>query len=150
MTIVVLASNPAALESIGSLFGPDRRTVPITVITPLNTDGLGALAEVESVTLLTVEALRERAIDRAAARSVVGRTLLRLTPADRGARLRRAVRRSASARAALDQAQTLVAADRDAILTIWSAGRRSPHEPVSVVGVPALAAIIRRSAAAIA
>lgn len=76
---------------------------------------------------------------------VVGRTLLRLSPADRGARWRRRVRRTARALRALSEADLVVACERDTVLTAWRAVRSRPAA-LGLVGTAAGLAELRRRA----
>lgn len=147
MSIVVLASSTEPVDTIVSLLAAQLSSQPITVIMPASTDDAALRFEHAGLSVLSLEALPDSRFERAMSRSVFGRTFVRITPADRGARLARLVRRSPQAREALAGAEVMVAADRDAILTVWNAARHSTRNPTAVVGVPALSAIVRRRVA---
>ncbi|MFJ4224653.1 hypothetical protein [Microbacterium sp. NPDC089695] len=57
-------------------------------------------------------------------RSVIGRTAKRLTPLDGGFRFAAAARRNPAFRAAVADADLIVALERDAVLAAWTALRR--------------------------
>ncbi len=77
------------------------------------------------------------------AKTAVGRNALRLSPLDGGRRMWRAIRRDPLATAALANADLIVAAERDAILSVWTAVRSVARpECAAVYGMPAGRAII--------
>jgi hypothetical protein len=55
--------------------------------------------------------------------SALGRNALRLTPLDNGRAFARSAGRDKSFRSAIAQADMVIAAERDAILTVWRIGR---------------------------
>jgi hypothetical protein len=55
--------------------------------------------------------------------SALGRNALRLTPLDTGRAFARSAGRDTSFRSAIAQADMVIAAERDAILTVWRIGR---------------------------
>lgn len=63
-------------------------------------------------------------------RSIIGRNLVRISPWDRGRHFYREANRNPQAREALLTAEVLVAVERDAILTVWQATRRSAQAPL--------------------
>ncbi len=88
-------------------------------------------------------------IDRAAQRTMPGRMLLRLTPRDPGVRFWNATRTSDDARAAIRDADVLIASERDGAYAAWKWARsaaRAGHTLPSVFGYPAGRAAIERIA----
>ncbi len=144
MSIVVVAARPSPLDTAVDQLGSALRDQAVTAIVAGVSAADRARLEAAGLTVIGVAAVATLTIERPLRGSALGRTLLRLTPADRGVRLARRVRADAAARRALDGAEVLVAAERDAILTVWRAARRAPGSTTAVVGLPALAAIIRR------
>lgn len=115
------------LEAVQALHGAGAE---VTVVThdPVAVDGVPVI--VVGTTTTAARPTGPKAIRLA---RLAWRTLLRRTP---GAVLARAVGRSADSRGALDAADVVVAADSDAIETVWRHARRRPG-PVVVTGVPA-------------
>ncbi|MGF2948495.1 hypothetical protein [Microbacterium alcoholitolerans] len=72
-----------------------------------------------------------RVVNTRARRSVVLRMLVRISPLDAGASFWRAVRRDARVAAFMDQADLLVAADRDANYACWHLARKTTIPAVS-------------------
>jgi hypothetical protein len=86
-------------------------------------------------------------VARAASGNVALRTLLRLSPFDRGAVFWRAARGSAEAARAVMAADLLVAPERDGAFAVWNAlsrARREGRRPLAVSGYPAARAAIER------
>lgn len=69
-------------------------------------------------------------------KSVPGRTIVRITPADRSRRFFAAVRRTRGIVAAIRDADVIVAADRDALWATWNLARRA-RGPQAVYGISA-------------
>lgn len=128
--IVFIAASAGSLPRIVDAAAPQAPAVTLIVA-----DGDGDRT-VDSVTVIDVGAIPRGSLLAALERSVVGRTLVRLSPWDGGLRLRRRVRASRSARAAIESATVVVAAERDGILTAWSAVRQNP----GALGLATLAA----------
>lgn len=116
------------------------RAIDLTVIV---SDGSGDRA-VDGITVIDVGIVPKGRVSAFFDRSVIGRTLVRLSPADGGARLRRRVRRSAAARSALARADVIVACQRDALLTVWTACRRRGESVLGLYGTAAGLAELRR------
>ena len=77
-----------------------------------------------------------RSLIRAAERSPVGRTLVRLTPWDEGSAFWRAARRDAAVSALLRDALVVAAGERDGIYAAWRA-RRAAKGLRAVFGIAA-------------
>lgn len=146
MSIVVVAAGPAPLERAIDQLGDALRPQGVTAIVAGPSPSELERFTAAGLSVIAVPPLTPLAAERLLGGSAAGRTLLRITPADRGVRLARRVRRVAVAREALATAEVLVASERDAVLTVWRAARRAPGSVTAVVGLPALAAIIRRRA----
>lgn len=144
MSIVVVAAGPAPIGTAIDQLGGALRAESVSAVVAGVTEADIARFDESGVTVIALPALRPLAIERMLRGTALGRTLLRLTPADRGVRLARLVRKSSTAREALAAANVVVAAERDAVLTVWRAARRAPASTTAVLGLPALAAIIRR------
>jgi hypothetical protein len=82
-----------------------------------------------------------------AAKNVLGRSALRLSPWDEGAWFWRAARRDPGVVAAAQRADVIVAPERDAIRTAWELARRNTTA-AAVFGYPAARAAIRSGAEA--
>ena len=147
MSLVIVAANSGPLITALSQLDELLRSQKITVIIAGVDEPALHLLHQAGLEVVALPAVGVLPGERALAQSTVGRTLLRLSPADRGVRLARSIRRSAAAAASISGAQVIVAADRDAVLATWRAARRAPQSTTAVVGLPALAAIIRRSTA---
>lgn len=106
-------------------------------------DGAGART-IEGIRVIDVGAIHRGQLSAALDRSVVGRTLVRVSPRDGGAVLRRRIHRSAEAMRAIDAADVVVACQRDALLTVWSAARRRPEAMLGLYGIAAGLAELRR------
>ena len=78
-----------------------------------------------------------RLLDRTVRRSFIGLNLIRLSPWDAGRVFWRGVKRSRAAMDALASADLLVALERDGLLTVWHAARRSNRHPIAVTGMAA-------------
>lgn len=83
-----------------------------------------------------------------AARRILGdgflaRIPLRLIGADAGTQFARRVRADAVAWRALSEAELIVAADEDAVLAAWRAGRASPRSARTVFGAAAAREVLR-------
>lgn len=81
-------------------------------------------------------------------RGAIGRNVLRLSPWDEGRRLAATARKNQQFQAVVSDADMIVALDRDAILTAWTAARRwaSPdaHVVFGIAPAEALLAADRR------
>lgn len=77
-------------------------------------------------------------------RNVFGRSLIRLTPLDEGARFWRAARHDRAAVSAIARADVVVASERDAVRAAWQFARRNTAAAV-VYGYPAARAAIQKA-----
>ncbi len=146
MSIVIVAAGPAPLYTAIDQLGERLRGRSIIAVVGGATADDQARFVAAGLTTIALPGLPPLAVERVLRGSAIGRTLLRLTSADRGVRLARRARADIAARRALDEAGVLVAAERDAVLTVWRAARRAPASTTAVLGLPALAAIIRHDA----
>lgn len=96
-----------------------------TAVSLLVADGLGTRI-VDGIDVIDVGEISARGWRHRWEALVWGRMLLRLSPLDGGAQLRRRIQRSPEARRTLSSANVVVAATRDAILTAWTVTRRQP------------------------
>lgn len=117
-----------------------ERMLDLTLIVA---DG-GGDRTLDGITVLDVGAVPHGRLAALMDRSVVGRTLVRLSPADGGARLRRRIRRSRAAMAVLERADVVVACQRDAVFTAWSICRQRGTAVLGLYGVAAGLAELRR------
>ncbi len=109
-------------------------------------DGLGDSAE-GAVRIIDVGAVggpREGSLWQ---RSAALRTLVRLSPADGGARMARRVRASADAQAALRAADVVVACDRDSVYAAWRATTGARSAALGLSGISGGLAAVRRAVA---
>ncbi|MDO9591201.1 MAG: hypothetical protein Q7J04_08680 [Microcella sp.] len=80
-------------------------------------------------------------------KSAVTRTLVRLSPADDGARVAKRLRRHERATAAALAAEFVVACDRDSILAAWESTTGSGSAALGLSRLPGGLAALRRAAA---
>jgi len=109
-------------------------------------DGLGDGTE-GSVRVIDVGALggpREGSLWQ---RSAALRTLVRISPADGGARMARRVRSSAAALEALRAAEVVVACDRDSVYAAWRATTGARSSALGLSGISGGLAAVRRAVA---
>lgn len=116
------------------------RTLDLTLIV---SDG-GGDRLVDGLRVIDVGEVRRGRLFASLDRSVVGRTLVRLSPADGGSMLLRRIRRSASAMAALRSADVVVACHRDSVLTAWTIVQKRADAALGLYGVAAGLAELRR------
>lgn len=139
MTAFVFVSSSADITGhIARARG--ERTLPITLVVA---DGLGD-RDVDGMTVIDIGTIDRSAFARLLDRSVVTRTLVRLSPADGGVVMRRRLRRSAAATRALREGDVLVACERDAVLAVWSAARGRGEQVLGLFGIAAGLAELRR------
>jgi len=140
MHIVVLAPGAGYDQSsLGSL----PETARVTVVA-----WEGKRPDVDTVSLHRPGGLAAR-VSKAAAKTMPGRVLVRLTPLDPGATFFRATRASAAAREAIRSADVLVAAERDAAYAAWrwaKAAARAEATLSAVYGYPAGRAAVEQVA----
>lgn len=142
MNIVLVAPSGGFASALARIpVGPDDRVVLVTRDAPDADDG-------DILVLKPAAASLTAAGQRMLGRSVLGRNLLRISPLDAGRRFWAAARKDLRFHQAARAADVLVALERDAILTAWSATHA--YAAASADGVygiaPAQAAVTRRRA----
>lgn len=151
--VVLVSPSGQALKTIHSLLADVSaaasagRDADVTIV---GWDLFDAPDDVNAVSLLSrvgapIGDAISRLLDRTLRKSFIGLNLIRLSPWDTGRVFWRGVRRNSAARNTLLAADIVVALERDALLTVWKIGRRSPRHPAAVTGMPA--ALDRLSAA---
>lgn len=140
MKIVFIAPSGGFASGLARL--PLRSADHITFVTRDAPD----TEEGEVLILKPTAAAVTAAAQRVLGRSVLGRNLLRVSPFDAGRRFWAAARRDESFRAVAEAADVIVALERDAILTAWSATHSyAPTATDGVYGIaPAQVAVSRR------
>ena len=78
-----------------------------------------------------------RLVGRTLRRSFIGLNLVRLSPWDSGRVFWRGVKHSRPALDALLGGDVLIALERDGLLTVWKAARKSTRHPIAVTGMAA-------------
>lgn len=143
MNVVLITPSGAAevaVERLGLSGGADD--VTIVSASPADAAAGGKLSH-----LRLPEAMPgSSGLARRLRRSAIGRNLIRLSPWDDGRRLAAAARRSDRFRTAAAEADLIVALDRDAILTAWTAARRWARPDAHVVFGAAPAEALRNAA----
>ena len=138
---VVLSTHRAVCGQLVAADPSGSQTVDLVVA-----DGLGDATEghvrIHDLGRLS-NARRHPAWDR----SVVLRTLVRLSPADRGARFARLLRRNARAQRLLLDVDVVVAADRDTGYAAWRATTGARSSALGISGISGGLAMLRAAAA---
>lgn len=128
--VVAVVSHPGARASLR-----DLSSHALTVIGPASdTDDASDVVVTLPRTIAWVERLKALAW-----RSAAGRNLVRVSPVDRSRLLWRAVRNDPRVLERIRAADVVVAADRDALLTVWKMTRAKRYGSswAAVYGVPA-------------
>ncbi|MBM7504159.1 hypothetical protein ACFPER_11775 [Agromyces aurantiacus] len=136
----VIVLSPNGLYDEQSIPGL-RRGDSVQVIT------FERVAQTESIVLTRPMGFVDR-LARRVSRSGLGRELLRLTALDAGVRFHRAARQDERVARALDEAQLVVAPERDGALAAWHASRaarRRGRATTTVFGYPAARAALERA-----
>jgi len=145
--VVIISSTAAAFDELRSAVATRAPASGVIIIAPRpNRSEVGAFPGniTSGIRFIAVPARDESPARRRLELHVVGRTLLRLSPVDRGRQFARTVGRSEEARDAIAAAGALIAADRDAVLTVWRAARRTDSSVQALFGLAAGTALIRR------
>lgn len=139
--IVIVSSTAGVLDELRSAARTSPPAGGVVLIAPT---APAAAPSGEGVRVIALAPRPESRARRRLERHVVGRTLLRLSPWDGGRVLARAVSRSPDARAAIVSAGALIAADRDAVLSVWRAARHVDASVPALYSLAAGTALIRR------
>jgi hypothetical protein len=110
---VFISTNRAIVSQLAA--ADSNRTQAITLVVA---DGQGD-ATIDGVAVLDLGSVGRSKLLRTLEKSVVARTLRRLSPGDDGARIARRMRRNTRAAAAARAADVVIACDRDCILAAW-------------------------------
>lgn len=111
--VVAIVSHPGTVAGLGDLTAEHD----VTVVGPSGSDVDLTLHPAGVPAAL-------RPLVAAAWRSPAGRNAVRISPFDRSRLLWRAARRDDALRALVAEADVVVAADRDAVFTVWKMTRR--------------------------
>ncbi len=115
--IVAVVSHPGTVDALADL--AEEHDLAIVGPRPART---GVMQVTHPVDLGTRSPL-SAAIVRVAWRSAAGRNLIRTSPLDQSRRLWRATRSDRAVRELITGADVVVAADRDAVFTVWKMTR---------------------------
>lgn len=145
MRIVVVSPSGAALTGLGQLHQPITSFVTWsdTHVSPQDDPD-------DDIAILRIERPRPgRLAERVTPRlkgSAAGRNLLRLTPWDPGRSFARRAAHDQALRDALAGADLVIAAERDAILTVWRFGRAyAPDSARLIYGLAAASNLLESS-----
>jgi hypothetical protein len=137
-TFTFVSTHRAVLSEIARAAAETTSTVTLIVA-----DGQGP-AVIDGIQIIDVGNLRQGRIAHALDRSVITRTLVRLSPADRGARMSRRLRRHSEARATFQNSEVIVACDRDSCFATWSRLAENPAARLALYGLAGGLAAVRQ------
>jgi len=149
--VVLVSPSGAVLKNLAELGLDDSNGAPEDELTVLTWEPQESPAGVRTIALGrddsgTLNGRLRRAAQRVLSGSAAGRNLFRLTPWDGGQRLWRAARRTPAAVHALQQADLIVAVERDAILTVWkSVHSRIAPRAAAVHGLPSARTVLEEA-----